>query len=262
MGTVTYTSIFNRIKALAGIPSPDANAQAQIVEFVNRRARMAYEATDFWPRWLVAGELRNYQSTIVNATSLVVGYTYTILTAGSPSATDWISVGASSNAIGTTFIATGAGTGNGTATWNSNIIPFAEAGKDTIDKFIRIHKIYQPFYIKSSAEVEFYVTGYGASIIGNQNSSSASAYVTYKKDWDGPYTSISTNIPEEWQEYISHAAYADWLRSDGKNDVSLAEETFASNLLDQELGGVDVTRSVGVLSHRISTNISRSFRSR
>ncbi len=35
-----------------------------------------------------------------------------------------------------------------------------------------------------------------------------------------------------------HGAYADWLRSDGKNDVSLQEEAFAQNLLDQELGGV------------------------
>jgi len=258
MGNVTYTSIYNRIKALAGIPSPDANAQTQITEYINRRARMAFEASDFWPRWLVFGELRNYQSTTVNATALTVGYTYTILTVGT---TNWVSVGASSNTIGVVFVATGAGTGDGTATWNSNIIPFTQAGKDTIDKFIRVHKVYQPFYLNSALELEFYVTNSGAAVVGDTNSSTASAYVTYKKDWDGPYTNVSTNIPEEWQEYISHGAYADWVRADGKNDVALAEEAFAQNLLDGELGSVDVTRSVGIAAQRISTHVSRSFRS-
>lgn len=259
MGNVTYTSIYNRVKALAGIPIPDANAQTQITEYINRRARMAYEATDFWPRWLVVGELRNYQSTTVNATALVVGYTYTILTVGTT--TNWISIGAPTASVGTTFVATAVGTGDGTATWNSNIVPFTQAGKDTIDKFIRVHKVYQPFYLNSAVELEFYVTNSGAAVIGDTNSSTASAYVTYKKDWDGPYTNVSSNIPEEWQEYISHGAYADWLRSDGKNDVSLQEEAFAQNLLDQELSSVDVTRSVGVAAHRISTHVSRSFRS-
>ncbi len=35
MGNVTYTSIYNRIKALAGIPSPDANANAHTQSSVN-----------------------------------------------------------------------------------------------------------------------------------------------------------------------------------------------------------------------------------
>ena len=137
MGQVTYTQVYNRIKALAGIPSPDANAQTQITEYVNRRANTAYEATDFWPRWLVVGELRNYSSTTVNATALVTGYTYTILTVGT---TNWTLVGAASNTVGVTFVASGVGTGNGTATWNSNIIPFTQAGLDEVDKFIRIDR--------------------------------------------------------------------------------------------------------------------------
>jgi hypothetical protein len=115
--------------------------------------------------------------------------------------------------------------------------------------------------LNSALELEFYVTNSGASVVGDTNSSTASAYVTYKKDWDGPYTNVSTNIPEEWQEYISHGAYADWVRADGKNDVALAEEAFAQNILDGELGSVDVTRSVGIAAQRISTHVSRSFRS-
>lgn len=257
MANVTYTSIYNRVKALCGIPSPDANAQTQITEYINRRARLAYEATDFWPRWLVVGELRNYQSTTVNATALVVGYTYTILTVGT---TNWTLVGAPSSTVGVQFVATAVGTGTGTATLNSNIIPFTQAGKSTIDKFIRIHKSTQPFYLNSSMEYEFYVTNAGAAIVADSSSSTAAAYVTYKMDWDGPYTTGSTDIPEEWQEYISHGAYADWLRADGKNDVAGAEEAFAQNLLDAELSSVDVVRSSGVVAHRISTHLNRSYR--
>ena len=46
------------------------------------------------------------------AGSFVVGATYTILTVGT---TDFTAIGASSNTVGVTFIATGVGTGNGTA---------------------------------------------------------------------------------------------------------------------------------------------------
>lgn len=205
MGTVTYASIYSRIKALCGIPTPDANAQAQITEFINRRAQLAYEATDFWPRWLVVGELRSY-------------------------------------------------------TPSTNIIPFTQATKPTIGKFIRIHKNNQPFYINSAVEYEFYVTNAGASVVSDGNTGTASAYVTYKKDWDGPYADGATNIPDEWSQYISHGAYADWLRADGKNDVAIAEEGVAQNFLDNELAGVDVVRSSGVVAHRISTHLNRSYR--
>ncbi len=257
MANVTYSSIYDRVKALCGIPAPDANAQTQITEFINRRARIAYEATDFWPRWLVVGELRSYQSTTVNATAIVAGYTYTILTVGT---TNWTLVGAASNTVGVQFVATGVGTGTGTATLNSNIVPFTQAGKPTIDKFIRVHKVYQPFYMNSAVELEFYVTNAGAAIVADPSSATASAFVTYKSDWDGPYTTQSTNIPEEWQEYISHGAYADWLRADGKNDVAAAEEAFAQNLLDNKLASVDVVRSSGIVAHRISTHLNRSYR--
>lgn len=49
----------------------------------------------------------------VNAGSFVVGETYTILLPGN---TDWVSIGASSNAVGTTFVAIAPGTGTGVAT--------------------------------------------------------------------------------------------------------------------------------------------------
>ncbi|NBX51177.1 NUDIX hydrolase, partial [bacterium] len=69
------------------------------------------------PRSKVEG-LRGYiaMNPTVNATALVVGATYTILSVGT---TTWTSVGASSNTAGTIFVATGVGTGDGTAIRNS-----------------------------------------------------------------------------------------------------------------------------------------------
>jgi len=203
MENVSYTSIYNRVKALGGITSPTTDTQANIKEFINRRAKMAYESCDFWPRWLVVGESR----TITN-----------------------------------------------------NIIPFTESGKSTIDKFIRVHKVYQPFYQYSSIELEFYVSYDGAHLINDTSASTTSAYVSYRKNWDGPYTDASTNIPEEWQDYIAQGAYADWLRSDGKNDVALTEEKMADDILQNELSEVDVTRSTGIVAHRISTHVNRAYR--
>ena len=49
----------------------------------------------------------------VNAGSFVIGQQYTILVAGN---TNWIAIGAASNTVGTTFTATGVGSGTGIAT--------------------------------------------------------------------------------------------------------------------------------------------------
>lgn len=55
----------------------------------------------------------SHTTTTVNAGSFVVGTRYTILTVGT---TDYTLIGATSNTIGTSFIATGVGSGTGTAT--------------------------------------------------------------------------------------------------------------------------------------------------
>ena len=58
------------------------------------------------------GEDTHLTGPIANAGALVIGDTYTIVTLGT---TDFTLVGASVNVIGTVFVATGAGTGTGTA---------------------------------------------------------------------------------------------------------------------------------------------------
>lgn len=257
MTDVTYTQVYDRVKALSGIPSPSAAVDTAMLSIINRRANMAYKASDFWPRYMVVGELRSLQALTVNAGSFVPGSTYTILTVGN---TDWVSIGAASNTVGVVFVATGNGSGTGTATLNNNLIPYAQAGLSTIDTFIRIHKVYQPFIQYSSVELEFYQDGQGAHII-NDSFSSYNTFVTYKKVWEGPYTAISTNIPEEWFDYIAQGAYADYLRMDGQlRDIAGAEDAKAQDILDQRLSRTDITRTAGMVAHRISTHVNRAFR--
>lgn len=256
MQEVTYTSIYDQVRALAGVSDFTTEEQSLITTLVNRRARFAYEASDFWPRWLVVGERRTYSANTVIAGSFVIGSTYTILTVGT---TTWTSIGAASNTIGVTFVATGVGSGTGTATLNSNIIPYEKAGSSTIDTYLRIHKSYQPFFQYSSVEVEYYVDSLGAHVMGD-TAPASSVFVTYKKEFDGPYTSSSTNIPEEWSNYLGHAVFVDFLRLDAQNEKALVEEKVAESILQDQLMKVDVTRSVGVLAHRISTHGSRAYR--
>jgi len=75
--------------------------------------------------WTALGSADNLHNTVftatatgtVNATQFVVGRTYTIVSRGTlPNLTNYISIGSSSNAVGTSFVATAVGTGTGTAT--------------------------------------------------------------------------------------------------------------------------------------------------
>lgn len=202
MANATYTDFLNRVKGLSGVFSPSADQLTYFVHLLNRRANMAYEATDYWPRYLVVGETR----TVTN-----------------------------------------------------NIVPFTEVGKTDIDTFLRIHKTYQPFYLYSAPELEYYVNADGAHLVAD-TAPSTSTYVTYKKVWDGPYTNASTNLPYEWLDHLAHAVYADYLRQDGQNDKAIAEENVAKGILDDQLQKTDVARATGMMAHRISTHNSRSFR--
>jgi len=60
----------------------------------------------------------NYTFATITAGSFVIGKSYTILTIGN---TDFTLIGASSNTVGITFLATGIGIGNGTATTTDNL---------------------------------------------------------------------------------------------------------------------------------------------
>jgi hypothetical protein len=256
MADGTYSDLLLRIKALAGVNDFTDTELSFINSLVNRRANFAYEATDYWPRYLVVGEKRTLSTPTVSAGAIEAGSTYTILTVGN---TNFVSIGAASNTVGVVFTATGTGSGTGTASLSTNIVPFTQAGKSTIDTFLRIHKTYQPFYLYSAPELEYYVTYEGAYLVGD-TAPSTNTYVTYKKVADAAYTSASTNIPGEWFNYLAHASFADFLRQDGQNEKAVLEENIAKGILDDQLQKTDVSRATGMIGHRISTHNSRSFR--
>jgi hypothetical protein len=71
------------------------------------------------PISISSGTLQCYFATgVVNATAIVSGNTYTIDTLGT---TDFTLIGAASNTVGTTFVATGTGVGDGTAYFEYDI---------------------------------------------------------------------------------------------------------------------------------------------
>ena len=61
MTTKTYDYVLASIEALAG-NTLAAEEQARLGYFINRRARKAYDESEYWPRWLVTGEERGVSS--------------------------------------------------------------------------------------------------------------------------------------------------------------------------------------------------------
>lgn len=137
-------------------------------------------------------------------------------------------------------------------------IPYAEAGKNTIYEWIRIHRT-QPFLRNSALEFDFYVDSNGAHILNLTTADATSAFVTYKKEL-GQFTENSTNIPGEWFAFIAHAAYADFLRMDGQHDKALNEEQVAQGYIAIELEKVDNMMNNNTALKRFSTYINRQSR--
>ena len=70
MANGTYSDLILRVQALSGVSDFTATELTFLNSLVNRRANMAYEATDYWPRYLVAGDSRNVTNNIVSSTQL------------------------------------------------------------------------------------------------------------------------------------------------------------------------------------------------
>jgi hypothetical protein len=140
----------------------------------------------------------------------------------------------------------------------ASTIPYAEAGKNTIYEWIRIHRT-QPFLRNSALEFNFYVDSNGAHILNLTTADATSAFVTYKKELS-QFTANSTNIPGEWFAFMAHTAYADFLRMDGQHDKALAEEQVAQSYIAMELEKVDNMMNNNTALKRFSTYINRQAR--
>lgn len=281
MQSNTYTSFYADVLALTGNSSFTTTEQTRILANANRRLYQAYRSFSSWPRYIVGGELRPATNGLISRDA-IAGATYTIssatrsgsvvtITTSVPYAMftgttitiaglsgtvepdgDYVITKVSASVF-TYNLATNTGTetytGSGTAVY---------AGISTVDSFNRIFRD-NPLMLKSVVEYEFYVDINGAHVVNNW-ANAGSFWVNYYKEWSGPYTSASTNIPLEFYRFAVHATYADYLRFDGQIDKAMAEENNAQQYLMIEIDKAENQRNINSLQHRISTYNSRQSR--
>jgi hypothetical protein len=148
----------------------------------------------------------------------------------------------------------------------ANVVPYSEAGLQTIDTFLRIFK-QAPYIASSVQEFDFTVTADGATLVaGDLNPSTA--FLTYKAQFtdtygpglpDGLSTDV-TSVPAEWFQYLAHGTYADYLRAEGQQEKAALADQEAEALLTEELIRLDENHTSGFVSNRIRTNANMQLR--
>ena len=147
---------------------------------------------------------------------------------------------------------------------DTQLIPYAQTGKDTIGDFNRIHRK-QAFQNNSSLEYDFFVDFNGANILNIANSTDNEAFVSYKKQFT-PFTvttdfyNSTVEVPGEFFNYIAHAVYADFLRVQNRQEQALAEEQVAQTYLALELEKIDIRSNNNTINKRFSTYVNRQSR--
>jgi hypothetical protein len=283
--TRTYTELYDLIKALAGVSDFTTGEQTNILAFVNRRLYQGYRASETWPRYVKGAEARPATNGVIATTftpssqnissATRDGTTVTIVlplacdfaagmyvTVASLSGTEDPNGSKQVTAISTTTVTNDTFTytlssGTGTETYTGSGTAIADA-VDDIDSFTRVWGG-NPLNLNSVQEYEFYVESDGAHVYGNYKELSG-FWVGYIKQWGGPFTTSSTDIPQELYEYTAHAAYADFLRMDGQVDKAESEELVAQQYLIVELDKSESQRNTNALQRRISTYVNRSNR--
>jgi hypothetical protein len=102
MQTRLYSDLYGLIQALCGVAFSIADS-IRIKSLINRRAQIAYRASNYWTRFLKIGEERYCTPAPVAATTTTAGNGYFIETVGS---TDYSLIGTSSSAVFTGSIST------------------------------------------------------------------------------------------------------------------------------------------------------------
>jgi len=257
MQTRTYADLFALIQALCGVVFASGET-GRIKALINRRAQRAYRSSNYWTRFLKIGEERYLSSDPIAATAIVSGSGYFIATIGN---TDFTAIGSSANTVGEYFVATGAGTGTGTARPALGYVPYTETGKSSVDTFLRFFK-QAPYIASSVQEFDFTVTAEGATLVaGDLNPSTA--FLTYKAQFADTYgdgAGETSSVPAEWFQYLAHGTYADYLRAEGQQEKAALADQEAEALLTEELIRLDENHTSGFVSNRIRTNANMQLR--
>jgi hypothetical protein len=257
MQTRTYADLFALIQALCGVVFASIET-GRIKALINRRAQRAYRSSNYWTRFLKIGEERYLSSDPIAATAIVADSGYFIETVGD---TDFTLIGSSANTVGEYFVATGAGTGTGTARPALGYVPYSETGKSSVDTFLRFFK-QAPYIASSVQEFDFTVTDEGATLVaGDLNPSTA--FLTYKAQFADTYgdgAGETSSVPAEWFQYLAHGTYADYLRAEGQQEKAALADQEAEALLTEELIRLDENHTSGFVSNRIRTNANMQLR--
>jgi hypothetical protein len=141
-------------------------------------------------------------------------------------------------------------------------VPWTQSGLNSIDTYFKIHRT-EPLLLATAQEFDYYVTSSGAKIVdGSLNS--ASAWVTYKKQWTDTYGDGSNGtilqVPDEWFEYLAHGVYSDWLRAEGQMEKAVIADQEAMDKLTDELIRIDEMGFSDMVVGRIQTNASMQSR--
>jgi hypothetical protein len=143
----------------------------------------------------------------------------------------------------------------------SNVVPYTESGKDSIDTYLRIHR-QAPWLTAAVQEYDIMVTADGATLVAGSGNPTE-AFVTYKKqlaDTYGDGQGETTAIPAEWYQYMAHGTYADYLRAEGQQEKAALADQEADMLLQEEMIRIDEQHTLQMVANRIFTNANMQMR--
>ena len=118
-------------------------------------------------------------------------------------------------------------------TVTDSAVPYSQATKNDIGEFVHIHKT-EPYGTNYAKEYDFYVDSVEANIV-DIDAGLTAAYVTYKKAFNPAYDEDSTDIPQEFLDYMIHIALSDFYTGDGQTENAVINKKIASEHLEDEL---------------------------
>jgi hypothetical protein len=135
--------------------------------------------------------------------------------------------------------------------------------RQNIGEFNRIHR-QEAFLNNSTLEYNFYVDDAGANVLNVQNGTEK-VFVSYKKQFTpftvtSDYYNSTVGVPGEFFNYIAHAAYADFLRVQNRQEQAVTEEQVAQGYLFQELEKIDLKSNNNSIGKKFSTYVNKHSR--
>jgi len=92
------------------------------------------------------------------------------------------------------------------------------------------------------------------------NSTDNSVYVTYKKEFTPSFTETSTDVPDEFYDFILYTVLSDFYTGDGQTEKALIAEKRAKEMLDRELFKVNNFNNTNTINKKFSTYVNRQSR--